>query len=40
MGQNLSYNPHVHYVVTDGGINVDSKKWISSKKGYLLPVKY
>ncbi len=37
-GQNLSYHPHVHCVVTGGGINVDSKKWISSKKGYLLPV--
>lgn len=37
-GQNLSYHPHVHCVVTGGGINVNSQKWISSKKGYLLPV--
>ena len=37
-GQNLSYHPHVHCIVTGGGINACSKKWISSRKGYLLPV--
>jgi hypothetical protein len=38
-GRNLSYHPHVHYVVPAGGVGKDGQTWIPAKKGFLLPVK-
>jgi hypothetical protein len=38
-GQNLMEHPHVHILVTGGGLSPDSKKWISSKKNFFIPVK-
>ena len=38
-GQNLSYHPHIHCIVTGGGLSGDLKKWVHSKKDYLFPVK-
>ena len=35
---NLAYHPHVHMLVTGGGVN-DNSRWVSSKKKYLVPVK-
>ena len=37
-GQNLSFHPHVHCIVTGGGLSITSDRWVSCKKGYLLPV--
>ena len=37
-GQKLELHPHVHAIVSGGGISSDKKQWISCKKGYFLPV--
>jgi hypothetical protein len=36
-GQNLMDHPHVHCVVTGGGI--DGKRWVSCRKGFFIPVR-
>ena len=39
-GQQLSYHPHLHCLVTDGGLSNDKLNWISSKKeNFLFDVK-
>lgn len=45
-GQNLHHHPHVHAVVTGGGLACDaqavvdaSPRWIACRKGFFLPVK-
>lgn len=45
-GQNLHHHPHVHAVVTGGGLSCDprgnvdeSLRWISCRKGFFLPVR-
>ena len=45
-GQNLHHHPHVHAVVTGGGLSCDaqgvvdaSPQWVSCRKGFFLPVK-
>jgi hypothetical protein len=38
-GQNLLYHPHLHCVVTGGGLSADGRRWIGARRGYLLPVK-
>jgi hypothetical protein len=38
-GQNLMDHPHVHCIVTGGGLSSDSSRWISCRKGFFLPVK-
>jgi hypothetical protein len=45
-GQNLHHHPHIHAVVTGGGLSCnaqavvdESPKWISCRKGFFLPVK-
>jgi len=38
-GRNLSYHPHVHYLVPAGGVAPDGQTWLPSKKNFLLPVK-
>lgn len=35
-GQNLSFHPHIHSIVTGGGLQ--DNHWISSKKNFFLPV--
>jgi len=37
-GRNLSYHPHVHYVVPGGGLAADGT-WRPSSKNFLLPAK-
>ena len=37
-GQNLSYHPHLHCIVTGGGLT-DLGLWKDSRKKFLLPVK-
>ena len=34
----LLYHPHVHYLVTGGGLTADGS-WVSSRKDFLVPVK-
>jgi hypothetical protein len=35
----LTYHPHVHCIVTGGGLSMDGKRWISTSKKYLFPFK-
>jgi len=38
-GQNLLFHPHVHTVVTGGGLSPDGQRWISSRNGFFLSVR-
>jgi len=38
-GQNLLFHPHVHCVVTGGGLSADGARWVCAREKYLLPVK-
>jgi len=38
-GQNLMDHPHIHCVVTGGGLSYDGKRWLSCRKGFFIPVK-
>lgn len=38
-GQNLLLHPHVHCVVTGGGLSADADRWIAARENYLVPVK-
>jgi hypothetical protein len=37
-GQNLLHHPHLHCVVTGGGLSADGSQWISCREGFFLPV--
>jgi len=37
-GQNLALHPHVHCVVTGGGLSLDESRWITGRDDYFLPV--
>lgn len=37
--QQLGYHPHIHCVVTGGGLSQDESGWISSKPRFFLPVR-
>jgi Putative transposase len=37
-GQNLLHHPHLHCVVTGGGLSPDSTAWISCRVGFFLSV--
>lgn len=38
-GQNLLFHPHLHCVVTGGGLAPDGSRWLATRPNYLLPVK-
>ena len=38
-GQSLEHHPHVHCVVTGGGISADQQRWIPCRPGFFLPVR-
>ena len=38
-GQTMHYHPHVHCVIPGGGLSLDEKRWIPSRKDFFLPVK-
>jgi hypothetical protein len=38
-GQNLLLHPHLHCVVTGGGLSADGLRWVAGREGYFLPVK-
>jgi Putative transposase/Transposase zinc-binding domain len=37
-GSNLSLHPHLHCVVTGGGLSPDGQRWLSTRPGFFLPV--
>jgi hypothetical protein len=37
--QQLLYHPHVHCLVTGGGVSADSRSWCPTRKGFLFPPK-
>jgi hypothetical protein len=37
-GQNLLFHPHLHCVVTGGGLSPDGSRWVPTREGYFLPV--
>ena len=36
-GSDLKWNPHLHVVITAGGLSVDGRRWIVGPKRYLVP---
>ena len=38
-GQNLLFHPHLHCVVTGGGLSPDRQHWLACKPHFFLPVK-
>jgi hypothetical protein len=38
-GQNLMDHPHIHCIVTGGGLSSDGRRWRSCRKGFFIPVK-
>ena len=36
-GQNLQLHPHVHCVVTGGGLSLDESRWITGSDDFFLP---
>lgn len=35
----LDFHPHVHAIVSAGGLALDGSRWIHARRGYLFPVK-
>ena len=38
-GQNLMDHPHIHCIVTGGGLSSDGSRWVSCRKGFFMPVR-
>ncbi len=38
-GQNLMDHPHLHCIVTGGGLSPTNDRWISCRRGFFLPVR-
>ena len=38
-GSALTHHPHVHMIVPSGGLSEDGGRWISSRPGFLVPVR-
>ena len=38
-GSAMSHHPHVHMIVSGGGISADGKRWVPCKPGFFLPVR-
>ena len=38
-GQNLMDHPHIHCIVTGGGLSRDATRWLSFRKRFFIPVK-
>lgn len=34
----LAFHPHVHCIVTGGGLSLDGRRWVRARKDYLFPV--
>lgn len=37
--QTLIHHPHLHCLVTGGGLSLDGKQWLRSRKDFFIPVK-
>ena len=37
--RDLSFHPHLHCIVTGGGLSLDGARWVEGRRGYLFPVK-
>jgi hypothetical protein len=37
-GSAITHHPHVHMIVTGGGVSPDGSRWIASRPDYLVPV--
>ena len=37
-GSTLTYHPHVHCLVTAGGVSPEGQQWLPAREGYLVPV--
>lgn len=37
-GSTLTYHPHVHCLVTGGGVSADGQEWLPAREDYLVPV--
>jgi hypothetical protein len=37
--QRLDYHPHLHCIVTGGGLSAEGSRWISSRRDFFLPVR-
>jgi hypothetical protein len=37
--QDLNFHPHLHLVVTGGGLSPDGERWIAASNSFLLPVR-
>jgi hypothetical protein len=37
--QTLTYHPHVHMIVTGGGLSADGDRWIPARPAFLVPVR-
>jgi enoyl-CoA hydratase/carnithine racemase len=35
----LIHHPHAHYLVAGGGLSLDQRAWVGTRKNFLLPVK-
>lgn len=35
----MSYHPHVHCIVSGGGLSLEGNRWVSSKQDFLFPVR-
>jgi hypothetical protein len=38
-GRNLSYHPHIHFLIPGGGSATDGQTWLPARNNFLLPVK-
>jgi len=38
-GQNLMDHPHIHCIVTGGGLSADGGSWVPCRKGFFIPVR-
>ena len=37
--QTLLFHPHIHCIVTGGGLAPDRRRWIAARRGFLFPVR-
>jgi hypothetical protein len=38
-GRDMSYHPHVHYLIPGGGLSADGQQWLPSRANFLVHVK-
>ena len=38
-GSSMTHHPHIHMIVPGGGLSLDGRRWVSSRRAFLLPVR-